>query len=826
MRANTIWTMGVRTRRRIGIGLGLAAAMILLSSCGQPLVEAGQPAANAGELPLSSSSSLGQSFMAYQGGLQGIEFRMASLSPRPSGRVSYELLRSPGATEKLASGKVDIGAGVGDVLRIDFPPQSANRLQDFYVELKYDGPDGYGLLAGPAGSYPNGAAYVNGQPQEAQLAFRLFHDPARAAIGLVELFSQWLFLGAVASAALILPGLALLLALPVAVRGEASRLDLMFLAPALSVAIYPLLIVFTGLAGIRAGPMCAWGPVLAGGIAIAVRLWRRRGNLGAVWAVRPRITLEHLALALVIGLIVFSRLWAIRALEAPMWRDSYQHSVLTQLLIERGGLFDDWKPYAEMTSLTYHIGFHSVSAVFGWLTGLAGEQAVMWMGQFLNVAAVLALYPLARRMTKAPWAGVIAVGFAGLISIHPAFYVNWGRYTQLAGQVALPGVMWLVWTTIARARESGRSGVPLALIGISGIAWAGLALAHYRILILGVLFAVVIFPTGLIMMKSRRWGLGALLAGAALGSLLFAPWFARTLVGEITTTGVELLNTPAAQVSEYAAGYNGSPGPLASYPQWLILVVPVMFAICLWKRNIYAISLFAWWVVITLATNPGMLGLPGAGIITNFALSIFGYLPLALLAASVTPSGAAWSRLTFAGVSPGIMSTAVFVAVIVTAFVGFRERIKEVRPEQYSIVYRPDVRAAEWIRAHTSPGATFLVSSYQVYDGSLISGSDGGWWLPLLTKRSTTQPPLNYSMERPPAAGYVDRVRELPVLIRKDGLTSSVMQRLRDTGVTHVYVGQSHAGGDYMLVPAQLDMDPALTLVYRRDRVSIYRLVP
>jgi hypothetical protein len=818
--------MDHRARRRIVIGLLLAAATILLSGCGQPLVEAGQPAADAKVLPLSSSSSLGQSFMAYQGGLEGIEFRMAPLSSRPSGRVTYELLRSPGAAEKLASGIVDIGAGVGDVLRIDFPPQSVNRLQDFYVELKYAGPDGNGLLAGPAGSYPNGAAYVNGQPQEAQLSFRLFHDPVRAAIGLAELIAQWLFFGGIASVALILPGLALLLALPVSIRGEASRLDLIFLAPALSVAVYPLLIVFAGFAGAKAGPAYAWVPVLAGGIAIGVRLVRRRGSFGAVWAVRPRITREHLALALVIGLIVFSRLWVIRALEAPMWRDSYQHSVLTQLLIERGGLFDDWKPYAEMTSLTYHIGFHSVSAVFGWLTGLPGGQAVMWMGQFLNVAAVLALYPLARRMTRAPWAGVIAVGFAGLISMHPAFYVNWGRYTQLAGQVALPGVMWLVWTTIAKARESGRSGVPLALIGISGIAWAGLALTHYRILILGVLFALAVFPTGLIMMKSRRWGLGALLAGAALGSLLFAPWFARTLVGAITTTGAELMSTPAGQVSDYVAGYNGSPAPLATYPQWLILVVPVMFAICLWKRNVYAISLFAWWVVITLATNPGMLGLPGAGIITNFALSIFGYLPLALLAASVIPSGAALSRPTFVGVSPGITSTAAFVVVMVAAFLGFRERITDVRPEQYSIVLRPDVRAAEWIRAHTSPGATFLVSSYQVYDGSLISGSDGGWWLPLLTKRSTTQPPLNYSMERPPAAGYVDRVRELPVLARQEGLTSSVTQRLRDTGITHVYVGQSHAGGDYMLVPSQLDLNPALTLVYRRDRVSIYQLIP
>jgi hypothetical protein len=176
---------------------------------------------------------------------------MASLSPRPSGRVSYELLRARRDGE-LPAGKSTSAPG-GRHSESTFS-QSANRLQDFTLSLSTTVRMVTVYWPG-AGSYPNGAAYVNGQPQEAQLAFRLFHDPARAAIGLVELFSQWLFLGAVASAALILPGLALLLALPVAVRGEASRLDLMFLAPALSVAIYPLLIVFTGLAGIRAGPI-------------------------------------------------------------------------------------------------------------------------------------------------------------------------------------------------------------------------------------------------------------------------------------------------------------------------------------------------------------------------------------------------------------------------------------------------------------------------------------------------------------------------------------------------------------------------------------------
>jgi hypothetical protein len=633
-------------------------------------------------------------------------------------------------------------------------------------------------------------------------------------------------MGGAATVMLILPGLALLLLLPAASRTGAGRLDLLFLAPALSIGVHPLLIVLTGLLGLRLGPMYAWLPAVLAATAIALRLWRARPALFAWIRVMRRPSPEQLALIGVVAMIVFSRLWAIRALDAPMWGDSYQHSVLTQLLLDHNGLFDDWRPYVEMTSLTYHIGFHSVSAVFGWLTGLPGAQAVLWMGQFLNIAAVLALYPLARRMTTTSWAGVVAVGFAGLVSTHPGFYLNWGRYTQLAGQVVLPGVIWLVWTTIARAREPARSRVPIPLIIITAIAWAGLGLAHYRILILGVVFALVFFPIGIVLMRSRRWGLSILLAGAALGALLFMPWFARTFSGTLPQNTAQALVTPAALASEQIVEYNGVLDPFVFLPQWTQFVTALICLIALWRRNWLAIGLALWWLAIALATNPNMLGLPGAGVITNFALAILSYLPMSLLLASSVPEKRFPDGTQAAGFAPRAVRFATFAFGCAVALAGARDRIADIHPDRMALYLRPDARAAEWIRTHVIPNAKFLVHSYPINHDTLISGSDGGWWLPLATGRSTTQPPVNYSMERPPYPDYMESVRELPALVRRSGLTSGVMERLKREGITHIYFGQLHSGDDYNLVPAALDEDSRLRRIYRQDRVSIYELLP
>ena len=183
----------------------------------------------------------------------------------------------------------------------------------------------------------------------------------------------------------------------------------------------------------------------------------------------PQINLADLAYVLIIGLIFGVRFYIARPLSLPLWGNSYQHTVITKLIMDNKGLFQSWQPYAEMTGLTYHFGFHSLSAVFGWAAGLDAPQAVIWFGQIINGLAVLALYPLAVQLCRNRWAGVIAALVGGLLVQMPMFYINWGRYTQLTGQAILPAVIILVWSSLTGEEKKRK------IILLSGLAVGGLA---------------------------------------------------------------------------------------------------------------------------------------------------------------------------------------------------------------------------------------------------------------------------------------------------------------------------------------------------------------
>ena len=47
------------------------------------------------------------------------------------------------------------------------------------------------------------------------------------------------------------------------------------------------------------------------------------------------------------------------------------------------------------------------------------------------------VFVLALALSGRPWAGVWAALIVGFASNLPAYFVNWGRYTQLTGQVVM-----------------------------------------------------------------------------------------------------------------------------------------------------------------------------------------------------------------------------------------------------------------------------------------------------------------------------------------------------------------------------------------------------
>ena len=88
-----------------------------------------------------------------------------------------------------------------------------------------------------------------------------------------------------------------------------------------------------------------------------------------------------------------------------------------------------------------------------------------------------------------PHGGAGSAVVVGYLSGTPTQYVNWGRYTQLAGQVLLPfALVWFMRLVEAPPAGWRANGPRLALAAIGA---AGLGLTHYRILIFYALFVPV-----------------------------------------------------------------------------------------------------------------------------------------------------------------------------------------------------------------------------------------------------------------------------------------------------------------------------------------------
>ncbi|NLJ49476.1 MAG: hypothetical protein GX428_07820, partial [Candidatus Atribacteria bacterium] len=131
---------------------------------------------------------------------------------------------------------------------------------------------------------------------------------------------------------------------------------------------------------------------------------------------------------------------------------------------------------------------------------------------------------------------------------------------------------------------------------------------------------------------------------------------------------------------------------------------------------------------------------------------------------------------------------------------------------------------------NTPEDSTFLVNFMFAYGDSLVVGTDGGWWLPLVTRRKTTVPPLTYGMETGLFTDYKEWINYLPAEVNTKGiLDPEVLSLLGERGVTHVYIGQRHGivnyGGPSTLNPEVIKQDPNFQLVYNMDRVWIFKLL-
>lgn len=742
--------------------LGLILVVLALTGC-VPFTSYEQPN-HSNTIQLQAGHRLGQSLVGEWDGLSIIWVYLQPTHPG-AGQLRLSIHANPSSNDILAQAELPLSAiRRPEMYAFQFKPIPSTQGVGRYFQLEIIGDGEVSVGAGKGNQYLDGAAYQDGAPVDAQISFYLGYSRRSAILGILKELPGWLAKVGLGIFLFILPGWGLLAWLKPVGR-SLLWIEKLSLAIGISLASYPLLFLWTHLINLHLGMLYAWLPGSLGCMALIGSLAqmkfqrsRARQNLPrsndqrhlepqpVAPPVNSEIPGKYLTTACSIGgvivimLVIISRIWVIRNLNIPLWGDSYQHTLITQLLIDHKGLFDAWSPYAELQSLTYHFGFHSLSAVFIWLSGVSTPLGVLWTGQILNILAVISVGGLAARLVKHPIAPVIALLCAGLLLNMPGIYVNWGRYTQLAGQVLLAPVVWLAWEALEQPKIS------IKLLSLATLCLAGLALTHYRIIILAILFFVAF-----IIFENRQTAGQTVLRMAILGlsaGLIFLPWFIHVYTGKIMSTVNAQLVTSPADLTEFGRSYNAIGDPTYYLPRlgWLLCLVAI--AMSVWRREKPGLRVAAWWMLVVFAANPQLIGLPGAGVLSNFAIFIAMYIPASLFIGALGGHCLQWLSQLMISTRNRFIPGMVFLLIACLSVWGFLHRLEDIDLTTHTLVTYPDLQAASWIENNTPQSARFLVNGYFAYGNSSVVGADGGWWLPLLAQRSTTLPPLTYSADR------------------------------------------------------------------------------
>ncbi len=757
-------------------------------------------------LRVQAGEHLGQSFLSAHRGLMGVEL---SLLPEGTARVKLSLFRGwQPQGEPLKTAVFDLSPQSPGLYRLELEPEPLSHNRPYYLELEVL----FGSLrvaAAPAGLLPDGALSRNGDSVDSvDLLLRLVYAPAGLLLGLFETVLLTLYWVGLSGLLVLIPGLGLVRLFKGPGRLGAGEL---LLAPGAGLALYPLGLLWANLLGLRPG---IWLVVGLNALGLGVLLAARFREKAPEVQPNPEPPAALLALGGLGFLIFLVRMLTIRGLAGPQWGDSVHHTLITELIRSKGGLFDDWGPYTELTSFSYHFGFHAFSAALSWVSGAPAPEAVLVAGQILNGLAVLSLYPLGRRLFGSAWAGVLAVLLAGLIFFSPAYYVRWGRYTQLAGQVILPAAL-VLSLELMRAKD-----LRPRLLGVAGLLVGGLVLTHYRVALFWGAFAL-----GLGLFGAARWGpkgpaLRLLLLGLlALGLTL--PWWPQVLSGKLFELAAGYLK-PAANPTQAELNTNAF-GPLTDFlPGWAWPLWALSSGLGLWGR-VEGVGLLGLWSALAFVlTNPDLLGLPGAGFVGNFTLLIAAYLPAAL--------NLGWAGATLVErlkLKPALL----LVLLLGLGLLGAYHQLAVSEPGAHSMLTWTDLEALRWVRENTPPNSGFLINGFFAYGGTIVVGSDAGWWLPLLGGRWASVPPMPYVSERPRDPDYVTRTNSLMALVLEKGPTDpEVVANLRAAGIDYVYIGQKRGRvnnpAGRVLEPAELLKSPAYAPVYHLNRAWVFKLRP
>jgi hypothetical protein len=262
-----------------------------------------------------------------------------------------------------------------------------------------------------------------------------------------------------------------------------------------------------------------------------------------------------------------------------------------------------------------------------------------------------------------------------------------------------------------------------------------------------------------------------------------------------------------------------------SLPRITVLLLGVLMT--MWVGGNAALPL-VWLLALALLPTLRLTSIPILQLlIQDFTIETSLYIPIALI----------WSSLGNLDKKIPIkrhLWPALFTLILVSLAMWKAPSLLQIIDRDYDLSTRPDIRAAEWIEQSLPADAFFLHNGIIYTDGYSAVGGDGGWWLPILTRRGVVIPP-QYALhgEQPEQSGYSNEVNHLvqklfehsPISLEGKEAICNFSQP-----ITHVYLGQRRGlvskpiyPPPHPMLPAdQLLQNPAFDLIYHQDRVMIF----
>lgn len=571
---------------------------------------------------------------------------------------------------------------------------------------------------------------------------------------------------------------------------------------ALACTFWPLLLVVLLPLGVR---LDVFSVYILGVLALAVviwSIWHRR----AAW---PRPTLAEwgiIAIALLAGLLC---LWSIRFAVGGLGSDSYHHTLVTQLILDRGGIPDNYLPYAPLVSFSYHFGSHAATAVVAWLSGLPARLTLPIFGQVYEIAAILSVAALTYLLTDQLEAAFVATLVVGFVSVFPAYFINWGRYPQLAGLVIMPLFLGLLWQWL----KNGQEWHGVILLGYLA---AGLTLIHYRVVLMTAIGSLAMGMGWWLLCRpglaALRTVAGRLAMAAGLALVLVAPWLWHVQVGQARGVSVVLSEPLPSVFSLERLGPH-----VMAYPTNGAMVALIVAAVAwgLWRRDLVILMMVAWSASLWLASGPQLVG-RNMDTVTVF-ISL--YIPAGVCTGWAVVRWIEWIDREGRWRRP--VAIALGLGLGAVALVG-AWNLRQIGNMSEAYVGPEDLRAAAWIASNTPVGARFLVNLFTFeFWPDFVVGSDAGTWLPLLAGRQAAALPMTYNIERVLTGAEPDELEEL--LKASHTLTDpkSVAQ-VKAAGITHLYLGER--GGPLTAQVSALLASPAYERVYHFGKTAVFRV--